>query len=73
MNGLLYPKKSATDATNEYGDGDLRHVPPVTAGGLSTSGPTGSSRSYPKGARRVIGTMNPQKVPATKIYVGGVD
>jgi len=73
MNGLQYPKKSAADATNEFGDGDLRKVAPVTGGTSTSTGPTVSSRFYPKGKARVIGTMNPQKVPATKIYVGGID
>lgn len=37
------------------------------------SGPTGSSRSYPKGKGMPTRTdWNPQKVAATKIYVGGV-
>jgi hypothetical protein len=43
----------------------------------SGSGPTGSSRSYPKGGKAPADTQdapfNPQRVPATDIYVGGVD
>ena len=38
-------------------------------------GPTGSSRSYPKGGApgdSQDAPFNPQKVPATDIYVGGV-
>lgn len=42
----------------------------------SGSGPTGSSRSYPKGGSKPGDTQsapfNPQKVAATDIYVGGV-
>jgi len=41
------------------------------------SGPTGSSRSYPKGGGLPATTQdapfNPQKVAATDLYVGGVD
>lgn len=74
MNGLLYPKTSAADATNEYGDGDLRHVTPVTGGTNPSSGPTTmSTRFYPKGRVKLVNSFNPQKIPATKIYVGGVD
>jgi hypothetical protein len=43
----------------------------------SGSGPTGSSRSYPKGGSKPSDTQdapfNPRNVPATDIYVGGVD
>jgi hypothetical protein len=77
MNGLLYPKKMGTTATNEYGDGDLRHVTPVTGSSLGLTGPTVSSRSYPKkgpnGGVKLNSSFNPQKIAATKIYVGGVD
>ena len=42
----------------------------------SGSGPTGSSRSYPKGkstpGNSQDAPFNPQKVAATDIYVGGV-
>jgi len=41
----------------------------------SGTGPTGSSRSYPKGSKpgdSQDAPFNPQKVSATDIYVGGV-
>lgn len=77
MNGLQYPKKMGTTATNEYGDGDLRHVPSPTGSSLNLTGPTVSSRSYPKkgpmGNVKMNSSFNPQKIAATKIYVGGID
>lgn len=75
MNGLLYPKKAATTAVNEYGDGAVTPKTFISGGtGSGTgTGPTVSSRVYPKGKARVVGTMNPQKVPISTIYVGGVD
>lgn len=39
------------------------------------SGPTGSSRSYPKGSGKPslkAGGMNPMNQPCTDLYVGGV-
>ena len=52
---------------------------PITSGGSSASGnsgPTGSSRSYPKSNSKPSDTdnapFNPQKVAVTTIYVGGV-
>jgi hypothetical protein len=47
----------------------------MTKGGGSggnMSGPTGSSRMYPKGALRVNDSLNPMDCPTTTIYVGGV-
>jgi hypothetical protein len=45
-------------------------------GSSDLSGPTTSSRSYPKGSSKPGNTQsapfNPQKVAATDIYVGGV-
>jgi hypothetical protein len=75
MNGLLYPKTSAVDATNEYGDGDLRHVTPFTGGTNPSSGPTTmATRFYPKKASPTLNkSFNPQKIAVTKIYVGGID
>lgn len=72
---LTYPKTSAGDSFNEYGMGPMRHDSAMAAkgGGSSTSGPTGSSRSYPKGSKVSLSNqMNPQKVPCTDIYVGGI-
>jgi hypothetical protein len=47
-----------------------------SGGGNSGSGPTGSSRSYPKGGSKPADTQdapfNPQKVSATDYRVGGV-
>jgi hypothetical protein len=74
MNGLLYPKTSSQDSTNEFGDGDLRHVPGVTGGTNPSSGPTTmATRFYPKGRIKLNGSFNPQKIAVTKIYVGGID
>jgi len=50
----------------------------ISAGGKSgeNSGPTGSSRSYPKSGRNMPVKMrsdfNPQKAPCTDYLVGGV-
>jgi hypothetical protein len=51
----------------------------MTKGGSSyTSGPTGSSRSYPKGGKgpsdsQDASQFNPQRAKVSDIYVGGVD
>ena len=53
-----------------------KSVPAVKTGGMSSGGgPTVSSRSYPKGSKpgdSQNAPFNPQKVPVTTIYVGGV-
>jgi hypothetical protein len=74
MNGMLYPKTSAGDSFDQYGDGTVRPTPGITGGTNPSSGPTTmSTRFYPKGRTRLVTQMNPQKVAVTKIYVGGVD
>jgi hypothetical protein len=40
--------------------------------GGNMSGPTGSSRSYPKGSLKLNDSLNPMDCPTTTIYVGGV-
>ena len=78
MHGLVYPKTSSGDALkgDQYGEVDLKKATNVIEGGgkSSVSGPTTSPNSYPKGkaVSTDAGRMNPQKVPATTIYVGGV-
>jgi len=70
-----YPKTSSGDSTNQYGDGALRSDSKqrVSGGSGYSSGPTGSSRSYPKGSRiNMSADFNPQKHACTDIYVGGI-
>ena len=66
--------------TNNSGSKELsfKNLDGPKAGGSSgASGRTGSSRSYPKGGSKPGDTQdapfNPFKVPASTIYVGGVD
>jgi hypothetical protein len=78
MNGT-YEKTSAGDAFNgdQYGDGTVKaQTNKATGGGESSAtGPTASPRAYPKGkaVSTDAGRLNPRNVPATDIYVGGVD
>jgi hypothetical protein len=63
--------------TGIEGDDKLQSTstPPMIKGGGSGdgSGPTGSSRSYPKGSKlSLTADFNPMKVPATDYGVGGV-
>lgn len=58
--GKVTSSKAMSDTAHGGGSGD-------------GSGPTGSSRSYPKGKGSPHRTdFNPQKVKATDLYVGGV-
>lgn len=57
----------------ELGSGPMEMI---KAGGSSSgsSGPTGSSRSYPKGSKPSMdaGKLNPMNTKPVDIYVGGV-
>jgi hypothetical protein len=79
MNGLMYPKKSSGDASqnaDEYGEISMKSATNVIQGGgqSSVSGPTTSPRTYPKGTtlNKSADRLNPQKQPCSDIYVGGV-
>lgn len=58
------------DKLQQTGSLEMLKAGPVTG---QSSGPTGSSRSYPKTTSPSISAdFNPQKVPATDYGVGGV-
>lgn len=51
-----------------------KSLAPVRGGGAcgANNGPTGSARTYPKGASPSQPNWNPSKMPASKYFVGGV-
>jgi hypothetical protein len=68
-----------TDYSSKSGEGKVTSSSKMTdtikgGGSGAGSGPTGSSQSYPKkvGSRPHNTDFNPQKCPATDLYVGGV-
>lgn len=75
---MAYPKASTGDSIkgDQPGEMAMRALTGRATGGGSSglSGPTISSRSYPKGSSvsKDAGRLNPQKVPVTGNYVGGV-